>query len=79
MLVNIGAEFGPGTCIITRKCDTIHFQIFKYIGAVLSIETDVPPVQIIIALNREGFELPFDQLYQAEVTTNPLGKHYITS
>jgi hypothetical protein len=79
MLVNIGAEFEPGTCIITRKCGTIHFQIFKYIGVVLSIETDVLPVQIIIALNRDGVELPFNQSYQSEVTTNPLGKHYITS
>jgi hypothetical protein len=44
--------FEPGTCKSTRKCGTIHFQIFKHIGVVLSIETDVQPVQINIALNR---------------------------
>jgi hypothetical protein len=45
----------------------------------MSIDTDVLPVQIIKALNREGVELPFNQSYQFEVTTNPFGKHYITS
>jgi hypothetical protein len=45
----------------------------------LSVETDVLPVQINTALNQEGVELPFDQSYWFEVTTNPLGKHYITS
>jgi hypothetical protein len=44
----------------------------------LSIETDVLPVQINTALNQEGVKLPFDQSYQFEITTNPLGKHYIT-
>jgi hypothetical protein len=37
------------------------------------------PVQINTALNREGVELLFDQSYQFEVTTVPLGLHYITS
>jgi hypothetical protein len=45
----------------------------------LSIETDVLLVQINTALNREGVELTFNQSYRLEITTNPLGKHYITS
>jgi hypothetical protein len=45
----------------------------------MSIETHVMPVQIIPALNREGVELPFNQSYQSELTTNPLGKHYSNS
>jgi hypothetical protein len=36
-------------------------------------------VQINTALNRERVELQFDQSYQFEVTTVPLGLHYITS
>jgi hypothetical protein len=43
------------------------------------METDVLPVQISTALNREGVELPFDQSYRFEVTTVPLGLHYVTS
>jgi hypothetical protein len=45
----------------------------------MSIEAHVVLNQINTALNREGVELPFNQSYQFEVTTNPLGKHYITS
>jgi hypothetical protein len=45
----------------------------------LSIKTHVLPVQIIPALNREVVELQFNQSYQFELTTNPLGKHYINS
>jgi hypothetical protein len=45
----------------------------------MSIEADVIPVQINIALNQEGVELPFNQSYRFEVTTVPLGLHYITS
>jgi hypothetical protein len=41
--------------------------------------TDVLPVQISIALNQEGVELTFNQSYRFEVTTVPLGLHYITS
>jgi hypothetical protein len=57
----------------------IYFQIFKLNGFAWSIETDVIPVQINTALNQEGVELTFNQSYRFEVTTNPLGKHYITS
>jgi hypothetical protein len=45
----------------------------------MSIETDVLPVPINIALNQEGVELTFNQSYRFEITTNPLGTHYITS
>jgi hypothetical protein len=45
----------------------------------LSIKTDVLPFQSNIALNREGVKLPFNQSYRSEVTTVPLGLHYITS
>jgi hypothetical protein len=45
----------------------------------LSIETDVLPVQINTEMNREGVELLFNQSYRFEVTTVPLGVHYITS
>jgi hypothetical protein len=65
-----------------EKCGTtenICFQIFKLNGFSLSIEAHVLSVQINIALNQEGVELPFNQSYRFEVTTNPLGKHYITS
>jgi hypothetical protein len=30
-------------------------------------------------LNREEVELQFNQSYRFELTTNPLGKHYINS
>jgi hypothetical protein len=52
-----------------ERCGTtgdIYFQIFKFNG-------------VNKALNREGVELPFNQSYRFEVTTNSLGKHYITS
>jgi hypothetical protein len=62
-----------------EKCGTIQFQIFKYVGLVLSIKTDVLLVQINTALNREGVELPINQSYLFEVTTVPFGLHYITS
>jgi hypothetical protein len=62
-----------------QKSGTIEFQIFKYIGFVMSIEAHVLLVQMNTALNRKGVELPFNQSYRFEVTTNPLGKHYITS
>jgi hypothetical protein len=37
------------------------------------------PVQFNSELNREGIEPPFDQSYQIEITTDPLGPHYIIS
>jgi hypothetical protein len=43
----------------------------------MRIETHVMPVQIIP--NQEGVELQFNQSYRFELTTNPLGKHYINS
>jgi hypothetical protein len=69
----------PGTCIIATKCGTIEFQIFKYIGFVMSTEAHVILNQINTALNREGVKLPFNQSYRSKLTTNPLGKHYINS
>jgi hypothetical protein len=65
-----------------EKCGTtenIYFQIFKLNGFYLSIEAHVLPDQINTALNREGAELTFNQSYRFEVTTVPLGLHYITS
>jgi hypothetical protein len=76
---NNGAESEPGTCKSTTEevhAELSNIQIYQH---PLSIETDVSPVQINTALNREGVKLPFNQSYQFKVTTNPLGKHYITS
>jgi hypothetical protein len=75
-------RFEPGTCKSTRgaaRLGNISFQIFKLNGYSLSIEAHALPVQIITALNREGVELLFNQSYRFEVTTVPLGLHYITS
>jgi hypothetical protein len=81
-LVNIGAESNL-VRVITREVQhdwkNVYFQIFKHNGLLLSIEAHVALVQINTALNREGVELPFNQSYQFEVTTVPLGLHYITS
>jgi hypothetical protein len=74
--------FEPGTCINTRRVARLtefYFHLFRKHRVSLSIETDVLPVHIIIALNREGVELQFNQSYRSEVTTVPLGLHYITS
>jgi hypothetical protein len=61
------------------RLKNIYFQILKLNGFLLSIEAHLLPVQINTALNREGVELKFNQSYQFELTTNPLGKHYISS
>jgi hypothetical protein len=45
----------------------------------LSIEPHAVLGQMNSTLNWEGVELQFDQSYQFELTTNPLGKHYIIS
>jgi hypothetical protein len=57
-----GAESNPAR-VLWREVTTtenIHFQIYKLNKIFLSIETDVPPVQINSELNGEGVELPFD-------------------
>jgi hypothetical protein len=59
MLVNIG-EIRTRHVEKRKKCGTIDFQIFKYIGVVLNIETHIWPVQIDDVLNPEGVELPFN-------------------
>jgi hypothetical protein len=69
----------PGSCITATKCGTIEFQIFKYIGSVVSIEAHIVLNQIITALNWEGAELQFNQSCRFKLTTNPLRKHYINS
>jgi hypothetical protein len=77
-----GAESNPARVSSRRsvaRLEENNFQIFSLNGFSLSIETDVIPVQINIALNREGGKLTFNQSYQFEVTTVPLGLHYITS
>jgi hypothetical protein len=79
MLLNIGAESNPAR-VLSREVG--HDWFFKYSNMYqlsLSIEAHFVLVQINTALNREGVELPFNQSYQFELTTNPLGKHYIIS
>jgi hypothetical protein len=62
-----------------RTTENIYFQILKLNGLYLSVEAHIIQAVINIALNREGVELPFNQSYRSEVTTVPLGLHYITS
>jgi hypothetical protein len=72
----------PGTCIMARsvpRLKNICFQILILNGFLLSIEAHDMVYQINPALNREGVELQFNQSYRFELTTNPLGKHYINS
>jgi hypothetical protein len=59
---NVGV-LNPARVLSRESVARFIFQIFKYIGVVLSIDTDVLPVQINITLNREGVELPFNQSY----------------
>jgi hypothetical protein len=75
----------PGACIMARSVPRLKIFTFIYTQidqrtlSALSVEKHVLPVEIIPALNREGVELQFNQSYRSEITTNPLGKHYITS
>jgi hypothetical protein len=67
---------------MARSVARLKIFIFTYNQIerrMLSIETHGLQVQIIPALNREGVELQFNQSCRFEITTNPLGKHYITS
>jgi hypothetical protein len=76
-----GADSNPARVEAREEVHTtgdIYFQIFKLNGFSLSVEAHFLPVHINTALNREGVELQFNQSYRFEVTTNPLGKHYIT-
>jgi hypothetical protein len=45
----------------------------------MSTEAHIVLNQINTALNREEVELQFNQSYRFELTTNPLGKHYVNS
>jgi hypothetical protein len=77
-----GAESNPARVLspeVWHDWKYFLYHIVELDGVTLSIETDVLPVQINTALNREGVELQFNQSYRFEITTNPLGKHYITS
>jgi hypothetical protein len=52
--------FDPGTCSNTRRVallEEFYFHLFRKYRVPLSIETDVLPVHINIALNQEGVEL----------------------
>jgi hypothetical protein len=71
-----GAGLNPAR-VKAREKRCIYFHIFKYINLPLSIETHTVPIQISTSLNREGVELQFDQSYQFEITTDPIGSHYI--
>jgi hypothetical protein len=59
--------------------ENIYIHYTQINRRTLSIEAHVLPVQIRPALNQEGVELQFNQSYRFELTTNPLGKHYINS
>jgi hypothetical protein len=76
------AESNPAR-VITREVrhdwKIFNFETLKHNLYTLSIEAHVVLDQINTALNREGVELQFNQSYQFEVTTVPLGLHYITS
>jgi hypothetical protein len=77
---NTVADLNPAR--VKARGDEMHtnYDKFKLIVVRMSIEAHTTyPVQMITALNREGVELQFNQSYRFEVTTNPLGKHYITS
>jgi hypothetical protein len=58
-LVNTGAESNPARATpreVRYDWKNVTFQIFKHNGILLSIVTDVLPVQINTALNQEGVE-----------------------
>jgi hypothetical protein len=77
-----GADSNPARVKAREEVHTtgdIYFKHLRTTGFSLSGEIHVLPVQINTALNQEGVELTFNQSYQFEITTNPLGKHYITS
>jgi hypothetical protein len=77
-----GADSNPARVIareVWHDWGYLFSMIIKKGWLSLSIKLDVLPVQINTALNWEGVKLPFDQSYQFEVTTDPIGPHYITS
>jgi hypothetical protein len=80
-----GAESNPARVLLWQSVARQKIFIFSYIKIdrhTLSGETHDLPAQIIQALNQEGVELvelTFNQSYRSELTTNPLGKHYINS
>jgi hypothetical protein len=72
----------PGSCIMARSVPRLKIFLFNYTHnqrIPLSTEAHVVLDQINPALNREGVKLQFNQSYRFELTTNPLGKHYINS
>jgi hypothetical protein len=74
--------FEPGTCKSTRRGARLKeysFHLLRNIEFLSVLNQTVVPVQFNTALNQEGIKLPFDQSYQFEVTTDPIGSHYITS
>jgi hypothetical protein len=74
--------FEPGTCKSTRSVALLgefFISLIEKYRIPLSSETDVRPVKINTALNREAVELAFNQSYRFEVTTDPIGPHYVTS
>jgi hypothetical protein len=78
----LGAESNPAR-VLSRQ-SVARLKIIKLIytqinRCTLCIEAHVLPIQIIPALNQEGVELQSNKSYWFELTTNPLGKHYINS
>jgi hypothetical protein len=76
-----GADLNPARVIaweVWHDWGYLLSMIIKKGRLSLCIESDVLPAEINTALNQEGV-VPFDQPYQFEVTTDPIGPHYITS
>jgi hypothetical protein len=77
-----GADSNPARVLLQEsvaRLKEFYLHLFRKYQNPLRIETHLLPVQITPALNREGVELQFNQSYRFEVTTVPLGLHYITS
>jgi hypothetical protein len=80
--LNRGAESNPARVLWRGAWHDWKVFIFNYTHnqrIALSIEAHGVLDRFNPALNREGVELTFNQSYRFELTTNPLGKHYINS
>jgi hypothetical protein len=76
--VSIDEESTPAR-VLARTTERILFYFIKKCPISLSIGALLLPVRISTALNWEEVKLAFDQSYQFEITTDPLGSHYIIS
>jgi hypothetical protein len=74
--------FEPGTWKSTRSVAHLkefYFHLLRTIEFLRVSDLMVEPIQYNTAVIGEGIKLPFDQSYPVEVTTDPIGPHYITS